>query len=427
MSDSTKKKIWDYLIKKGMTPQGVAGMMGNMMAESGCIPNKVEILLLMRYKEMGITYTDKSYTSAVDSGKISKDEFLHPIKPTYQYGYGLTQLTSPDRKLGLYNLVKQKGKSIGDLSCQLEYLVKELKGTFPSVWKVLCKTTNILEASNKVLKEFEMPADVSTSVQQERYSNSVNIYNQLAGPVYVRGEDLIEYYVSYMEKIAEDQSHGYSQQNRWGEPDYDCSSLTITALEKAGIPVKTKGATFTGNMANVLEMCGFRDVKSSIRMSDGSGCERGDILMYHQHDNIGHVAVYVGKGQIVHARGRSYGSPEPGDQGTEIAITAYNNPGWQHVYRYQPSGNSQVITPVNGGSYMFTVDEVMLGTKSKSAKLLQIILRGKGYKGKDRKALTLDGEAGDNTIHALRTYQKKAKLTVDGVCGQKTWKKLLMV
>ena len=41
---STMKKVWSYLVKHGMTEAGAAGMMGNMYAESGIIPNRVEIL-----------------------------------------------------------------------------------------------------------------------------------------------------------------------------------------------------------------------------------------------------------------------------------------------------------------------------------------------------------------------------------------------
>ena len=67
----------------------------------------------------------------------------------------------------------------------------------------------------------------------------------------------VETAVQWMEKIAADDSHGYSQTNRWG-PDYDCSSFVITAFQDAGIPVKAKGANFTGNMKAVF----LRELKS---------------------------------------------------------------------------------------------------------------------------------------------------------------------
>ena len=156
----------------------------------------------------------------------------------------------------------------------------------------------------------------------------------------------VERYVQFMETVAADQSHGYSQQSRWGKPDYDCSSLVIDALEKSGIPARSNGATYTGNMHGVLTALGFVNVKKFVNLSTGSGLKRGDILLNVVH----HTAVYVGNGKIVHARGRSYGSPVPGDQGQEISISNYYNYPWDYVLRYKgvdqepsPSGKSVKI------------------------------------------------------------------------------------
>lgn len=55
----------------------------------------------------------------------------------------------------------------------------------------------------------------------------------------------IEKALQWAINIANDNSHGYSQSNRWG-PDYDCSSFVISALKAAGID--TGNATYTGNM-----------------------------------------------------------------------------------------------------------------------------------------------------------------------------------
>ena len=48
---------------------------------------------------------------------------------------------------------------------------------------------------------------------------------------------------------------------------------------------------------------------------------------------------------------------------------------------------------------------------------LQKDLNYLGFKGKDGKKLTVDGEFGTNTIYALKHFQKKYKLEVDGVYG----------
>lgn len=188
MSDT--QKIWDYLISAGMTPAGAAGMMGNMQHESGCIPNRVEELCLKRLKEAGFTYTHKSYTAAVNSGKIGREEFVHPL-PGKQYGYGLCQWTSPGRKGALYDLAKKKGLSIGNIEMQLEFLVKELKESFPSVWKTLTSTQGIKVASDKVLKSFEMPANTGAAVQTERYNSAMKFFNEFNSKWDITAEDVL--------------------------------------------------------------------------------------------------------------------------------------------------------------------------------------------------------------------------------------------
>ena len=158
----------------------------------------------------------------------------------------------------------------------------------------------------------------------------------------------VEKAVRFMIEIAQNSSHGYDQNQRWGERgDYDCSSLTITAFEKAGFPVKSKyGATYTGNMKQAFINCGFKDVRNAVNISTGAGLVRGDILLNEIH----HVAVYIGNGLIVQASinelGRATGG-RPGDQtGYEINISNYKNyhrGGWDCVLRYEEKIDTDVL------------------------------------------------------------------------------------
>ena len=100
------------------------------------------------------------------------------------------------------------------------------------------------------------------------------------------------------------------------------------------------------------------------------------------------------------------------------------------------AGNKPTNKPETGGSdkptgggYMFKPATVKKGDKNTSALLLQEILRARGFKGKDKKELKLDWEAGENTIYALKEYQKSRKgvLEVDGICGTNTWKDLIAI
>ena len=252
--------------------------------------------------------------------------------------------------------------------------------------------------------------------------------------------EVIEKYVNFMVKIAIDQSHGYSQDQdrRWGSPDYDCSSLVISALEYAGIKAKSAGASFTGNMAAVLTNLGFSNVVKKVDLSSGSGMQRGDILMYHKYDNIGHTAVYQGSGKIVHARGKSYGSAAPGDQGTEIqADCAYYNPGWQYVFRYKAApvsgsgATASTKTPKLKENYastcVVTLRDLVPGSTGRYVKLAQYLLNKAGFKGADGKKLSVDGEFGDNTAYAVTSLQKKVGMTGIwfGTMSSATWTHLI--
>lgn len=147
--------------------------------------------------------------------------------------------------------------------------------------------------------------------------------------------------IRQMETWATDDSHGYDQDYRWGEKgDYDCSSAVIQAWQNAGVPVKSGGATYTGDMKNVFLKNGFVDVTSKINVATGSGLLRGDVLLNEAH----HVAMYCGNGKEVEAsineKGTAHGG-KPGDQtGKEFLIRSYRNYPWNCVLRYREKTSS---------------------------------------------------------------------------------------
>ena len=55
--------IWGFLKSQGMTDAGVAGLMGNLFAESGLNPKN-----LQNSYEKKLGFTDATYTVAVDNG-----------------------------------------------------------------------------------------------------------------------------------------------------------------------------------------------------------------------------------------------------------------------------------------------------------------------------------------------------------------------
>ena len=60
-----------------------------------------------------------------------------------------------------------------------------------------------------------------------------------------------------------------------------------------------------------------------------------------------------------------------------------------------------------------------------AVKTVQRVLRMRGWKDGNGKALEIDGSFGAKTEYAVKSFQKGKGVTVDGVVGAKTWNKLL--
>ena len=160
--------IWDFLIAQGLTPQGAAGLMGNLFAESGLNPKN-----LQNSYEKKLGYNDVTYTQAVDNGS-----YYNFVKDSA--GYGLAQWTYWSRKKSLLSFAKQNRCSIGDLNIQLEFLMFELRKSYKGVLKILTTTKSVKEASDAVLLKFEKPADQSSKVRKKRATYGEHFYNKYA-------------------------------------------------------------------------------------------------------------------------------------------------------------------------------------------------------------------------------------------------------
>lgn len=239
--------------------------------------------------------------------------------------------------------------------------------------------------------------------------------------------------VEWALSIANDNSHGYSQENRWG-PDYDCSSFVISAYEQAGVPVKEAGASYTGNMKNAFRACGFQVLPA------GSPLKVGDVLLNEQY----HTVMAIGNGQVVAARRNEDGFAGDGT-GREITTQNYYyypNGGWDCILRYAgsetaPDKTSESSNKPKAEPASSTVGQQMADKISKTVSLtihrpileqdpnkysdevkrMQTLLIMKGYSvGRDG----ADGYFGANTYLGLYKMQRDhAKIT--GICDKDSW------
>ena len=162
------EKAFNFLVGRGYTPAGAAGLLGNLHAESGIKPNN-----LQDSGNRSTGMSDDQYTAAVDSG--SYGNFVND-----SIGYGLAQWTFSSRKQKLLDYAKANGTSIGDLGMQLSYLDDEMKSNYKSVYDVLTTTNDLQQASNAVLHDFEAPKDQSAAVEAQRASFGQGYYGKYA-------------------------------------------------------------------------------------------------------------------------------------------------------------------------------------------------------------------------------------------------------
>lgn len=145
------EKAWTGLKSFGLPDYAIAGIMGNLQAESGIQPNN-----LQNSWNTKLGMTDDEYTKAVDDGSRTRDQF---ITTKSDGGYGLAQWTSSGRKAGLYDLAKSRNTSIADMGTQLDYLYNELEGSYKkNVLDPMKNAKSVAEASKIFLQKFEAPA-----------------------------------------------------------------------------------------------------------------------------------------------------------------------------------------------------------------------------------------------------------------------------
>lgn len=215
------------------------------------------------------------------------------------------------------------------------------QGGFDALKRILSKTPESYTADKIYATLCRDPADPTPNQvgdYTDRQKAVINMIHTYADSTEKEGIEMTktEKAIRQMETWAKDASHGYDQDYRWGEKgDYDCSSAVIQAWQNAGVPVKSGGATYTGDMKNVFLKNGFVDVTSKVNVATGSGLLRGDVLLNEAH----HVAMYCGNGKEVEAsineKGTAHGG-KPGDQtGKEFLIRSYRNYPWNCVLRYR--------------------------------------------------------------------------------------------
>lgn len=170
--------IWNDLMAEYHNEIGVAGLMGNLYAESGCTPYACQPTRPYNVCQI--------YINNVNNHAISEYDFVHygcsaggGVADT-QLGFGLAQWTYYSRKQGLYTYMFANGSSIADLENQIEYVIVEINAN-SALKNAIMNATNIDTITDYILANYENPKDQSTAVKKKRRGYATDIYDTYHG------------------------------------------------------------------------------------------------------------------------------------------------------------------------------------------------------------------------------------------------------
>jgi len=162
------KLIWDTLMSFFANPYGVAGLMGNLFAESSLDPKCLT--------GGGLKTKDQkeTYLKNVKSGKITPEDFTKD-----GIAIGIVQWRYWSRKEALFLYCRDNGFDIDNLLGQLNFLYKEI-ATYKTVYNTILTAKSIKEASDIVMERYEKPGNITDKAKEKRAAFGQECYDMFA-------------------------------------------------------------------------------------------------------------------------------------------------------------------------------------------------------------------------------------------------------
>ena len=162
----SKQTIWNYLKTHTDLPDvSIAGIMGNMEAESNCEACRVQGDFTADRR------VSKEYAANVNAGRL-------PNWYSDAKGWGLCQWTYYSRKQNLKSACDSYGLGIENESAQLAFMLSEMQNEYVMMWHQLLVAQDIRTAAQLVCHNYERPAVENVA---ERADYGQTIYNQFHG------------------------------------------------------------------------------------------------------------------------------------------------------------------------------------------------------------------------------------------------------
>lgn len=148
-NDNTEK-ILNFFMRKGLSLAQAAGIVGNIMQESGLKPDI----------EQG--------------GRIVGEDYI----PKNGVGFGLVQWTFTERQRPLVEFTQEMGVSVIDLGGQLGFIWEELNGGYLPTLNNLRATEDPVESAVVFHDGYERSADTPGQVRSVRGGNAQEVYDK---------------------------------------------------------------------------------------------------------------------------------------------------------------------------------------------------------------------------------------------------------
>ena len=146
----------------------------------------------------------------------------------------------------------------------------------------------------------------------------------------------------------------------------------------------------------------------------------GDLVFFSgtRHSGANHIGIVtkVEGGKVCTVEGNTSGGSSVVDNGGGVATKSYALTNTRILGYGRPNYDAETSKEFD----MASLPSIKYGSTGAHVKTLQAIL-----KAKYGKPLSVDGDFGNNTTKKLKEVQKTLGLSQDGVCGVKTWGKVL--
>ena len=238
-----------------------------------------------------------------------------------------------------------------------------------------------------------------------------------------------------LEKTTDsDRAQGRKYGSKWiGHKVADCSGLFAWVFKQLG------GYMYHGSDTMYRKYCAQKGKLNKGKRTDNAILKPGAAVFGWNGKKYSHVGLYVGDGIVIEAMGTINGV-------TTSKVTAGKWTHWGEMtgVAYGNTGNEQLIMnneqlsvtekdppcdvilseaagEVEGSPSGNSHPTLRKGSKGQAVTEMQTMLNKLGY---DLGSYGVDGDFGKCTLAAVKAFQKDYELSVDGICGPKTWVKL---